>query len=295
MQARLFHLHALSALHCGTGQSVGVVDLPIARARSSGLPQVPGSSLRGVWRAHMESLHERGRDVEALFGPRNISDNAGAFAGALAVGDAHLLTLPVRSLAGVICHVTCPFILRRYRADLGRANLTAPALPAAPAEGQAALPKDSVNVLEGKLVLEDLDLGAKTDPALDAWADWIAAAIEPEDADCRGDMAARIALIPDRIFSFLAETGTEIRPRIAIDPETGTVRRGALWYEENLPAEAVLWGLYALSDSNRGGDERKAEALAAALPDSGLLLQLGGKAGVGRGLVRLLRSGVNHG
>ena len=37
MQHHLFHLHALSALHAGTGQAVGAVDLPIARERASGL------------------------------------------------------------------------------------------------------------------------------------------------------------------------------------------------------------------------------------------------------------------
>ncbi len=33
MQTRIFHLQALSALHVGTGQGVGIVDLPIARAK----------------------------------------------------------------------------------------------------------------------------------------------------------------------------------------------------------------------------------------------------------------------
>jgi len=41
MLQKTFHLHALSALHVGTGQSVGVVDLPIARSRATHLPLVP--------------------------------------------------------------------------------------------------------------------------------------------------------------------------------------------------------------------------------------------------------------
>ena len=45
MQTKIFHLHALSALHVGTGQGVGVVDLPIARAKATNLPLVPGSAL----------------------------------------------------------------------------------------------------------------------------------------------------------------------------------------------------------------------------------------------------------
>lgn len=45
MNTRIFHLHALSALHVGTGQGIGAVDLPIARSRATNLPLVPGSAL----------------------------------------------------------------------------------------------------------------------------------------------------------------------------------------------------------------------------------------------------------
>jgi CRISPR-associated protein Cmr4 len=295
MQPRVFHLHALSALHCGTGQAAGVVDLPIARARATQLPIVPGSSLRGVLRAHLESDERRKKDTEALFGPRRIGGTEDAFAGALAVGDAHLLLLPVRALAGILCYATSPFILNRYRQDLERAGLGPPELPKAPAEGWAKVCPGSVNRVAGKLVLEDLDLAADEDTSLNAWAERIANSVHPADEDGRKDLITRVALLPDDILSFLAETATEIRTRIAIDPETGTVKRGMLWYEENLPAEAVLWGVHALSASNHRDDRRDAEALAACLPDSGVLLQLGGKAGVGRGLVRLLRQEVAHG
>ena len=96
------------------------------------------------------------------------------------------------------------------------------------------------------------------------------------------------ALLPDAILDFLAETATEVRARIALDPETGAVKPGALWYEENLPAEAVLWGVFALSASNNPNDPRSEEDRARAMPASGTLLQLGGKAGAGRGLVRFL-------
>ena len=86
------------------------------------------------------------------------------------------------------------------------------------------------------------------------------------------------------------------RPRPALpapwtppNPDTGTVSDGALWYEEHLPAETVLWGMFALADSNNDG--RKAKDLARAVPDDELL-QLGGNAGVGSGLVRFLAEGA---
>ena len=78
-----------------------------------------------------------------------------------------------------------------------------------------------------------------------------------------------------------------MRTRIAVDPATGAVRKGMLWTEENLPAESLLWGVYAVSDSRLKSDTRKADELAGALSREALL-QLGGKAGVGRGLTRFL-------
>ena len=302
MRARLFHLHALSPLHCGTGQSVGVVDLPIARARATKLPIVPGSSLRGVLRQQVtDSDPEMDRTARTLFGPRTVTGDQDSFAGALAVGDAHLLVLPVRCLAGIVSYVTSPFILRRYARDLARAGIATPALPREPTGNEAAVTPGSVNLVNGKgaeqgdrpgshrkLVLEDLDLTAREDASLEDWATHVARTIHPGDAESRSDVIHRFALLPDAIMDFLAETATEVRARIAIDPETGTVKAGALWYEENLPAEAVLWGVFALSASNNREDPRSEEALAREMPVSGTLLQLGGKAGVGRGLVRFL-------
>lgn len=294
MQSRIYHLHTLSALHCGVGQATGTVDLPIARARATQLPIVPGSSLRGVLRAHVEADERMKKGAEALFGPRTISGANDAFAGALSVGDANLLLLPVRSLAGVVCFATSPFVLAAYRRDRLRSGLSAPELPQSPDGNQAKVGSDTANLLEGKLVLEDLDLDASEDPKLTEWARLLADSIFTDDLAGRVSLSTRIALLPDDIFVFLAETATEVRTRIAINPKTGVVRPGMLWFEENLPAESILWGVHALTGSNKQGDERDAQALEACLPASGVLLQVGGKAGVGHGLVRLIREGGSH-
>ncbi len=295
MQAKLFHLYALSALHCGTGQSAGVVDLPIARARATQLPIVPGSSLRGVLREHTTNYDPN--IAETLFGPKKIKSDKAAFAGALAIGDAHLLVLPVRCLAGIVSYVTSPFILTRYERDLKLAGVSPPKLPDSPANDTANVTGASVNLIDGKLVLEDLDLQANKEESLDPWAKRIARIVHPNDddndAEARKDFTCRFALLPDEVMSFLAETATEIRTRIAIDPNTGTVRKGALWNEENLPAEAVLWGIFALSEfNNQKADDtfKKADdTFNAALPNPDAPLQLGGNAGVGSGLVRFLK------
>jgi len=295
MNSRLFHLHTLSALHCGTGQSVGVVDLPIARARATQLPIVPGSSLRGVLRNELEGTD--GALAQALFGPRAITGNEQSFAGALAVGDAHLLVLPVRALAGILCYATAPFILQRYARDLHAAGLQAPSVPKPRDDKRALVVPKSANLMDNDtLVLEDLDLTGQGDGPTRQWAELIAAMIHPTDVDAQADFVNRFAILPDNILGFLAETATELRTRISIDEKTGTVKKGALWFEEHLPAETLLWGVYALSESRMPGQTRTVDDLKQALHkqlgDGEHLLQLGGQAGVGRGLVRLLAAEV---
>ena len=44
MLTKLLFIHALSPLHAGTGQGVGIIDQPIAREKATGIPFLPGSS-----------------------------------------------------------------------------------------------------------------------------------------------------------------------------------------------------------------------------------------------------------
>lgn len=284
MEQKIFHLHALSALHVGTGQSVGVVDLPIARARATNLPLVPGSGLKGVLRETLSECETITRERhKTLFGPEsNASEDT--HAGALAVGDAHLLLLPVRSFSGIVAFATCPFILDRYARDQG---VSAERL--ALVDEAAALPEGSTLASGGKVLLEDLDLNALSNNRIaNDWAKRIAAALYPDDSDWQDTFKKHFAILPDAVFSFLADTATEVRARIRIDPETRTVKEGALWYEENLPAESVLWGIIGISRSRNAKDGASAAELAACLPKQEMALQIGGKHTVGRGLCRLL-------
>ncbi len=289
MLTHLFHLHALSALHVGVGQAVGAVDLPIARSRATHLPLVPGSALKGVLRDELAPA-----EVPELFGPERIAEASAAYAGALAFGDAHLLLLPVRSLAGVCAFVTCPFVLGRYAEDCRRAGLVTPSLPAV-ASPQALLCRTTcLEVSENKMVLEDLDLHIAIDPCADDWADLLATRLHPDSADAQRQFRERLAILADDDFSFLADTATEIRQRIRIDDARGVVEDGALWSEENLPAETVLWGVIGAAASRQ--PQRPADAAqvwqrfvaAFARQAPGKVIQLGGKATSGRGLVRCL-------
>lgn len=278
MNTHILFLHALSPLHPGTGQGVGSIDLPIARERSTGIPYLPGSSIKGVLRDAAAGKIEKDR-LSALFGPE--TGSASEHAGAAVFGDAKLLLFPVRSLAGVFAYVTSPYLLERFAREAAFAGLIPPALPAAPAsDGWCRLAQGSVLKMGDKVYLEDLDLSHQEAKELKDWEDWLA---QHSEAPVKG----RLCLVHDDVMGFLLETATEVVARIRLEDETKTVAQGALWYEESLPAESLLYSLLSL------GSSRKKE-VAVALDDLKPLLgfaQMGGKASVGRGLCRLKLGG----
>lgn len=276
MKTCIFHLQNITALHSGVGQGVGVVDLPIARAKATNLPIVAGSSIKGVLR---DELNISTDDKNILFGKNENADHAGA----IAFGDANLLILPIRSFAGVVAYATCPFILRQYKRDVG-GNIAIPEL-----SDDCAWVVDNSNLLiDNKVVLEDLDIVAEKQNLADNWANQIATAIYPNSQEWQDEFKKRFVILPDSIFSFLADTATEIRTRIKIDRHTRVVQDGALWTEENLPADSVLWGVLGVSESRDKNNKKSADELAGLLPKDEINLQIGGKHTVGRGFCRLL-------
>lgn len=294
MTPLLFHLHALSALHAGTGQAAGAIDLPIAREKASHLPYLPGSSLKGVLR---DEFREQGDLQSILFGPERIDKNEDAFAGALAVNDARLLLFPVRSMAGVMAWATCPFILRQYRQTLDIAGVTPPADAPNLSSGEAAVVETGcvLSIAGNTVLLDDLDLTATGSGIATAWAEYLRKMLFGDDDDARKHFDPRFVILADDDFSFLADTSTEVRARIRINDKTGTVDDGALWYEENLPAESVLFGLIGVG-MDRSTAKRPSGELCGGFRDGmnagkGKTLQIGGKASVGRGLVRFTLTG----
>mgnify|MGYP003112077415 CR=1 FL=1 len=301
MQTQIFHLQNLSALHVGTGQGVGVVDLPIARSKSTNLPLVPGSAIKGVLRDELAAqAFLQPDDINTLFGPDTSLEDA--HAGAIAFGDANLLLLPIRSFAGTVAYATCPFILRQYKRDnnIKTADLQIPQLGGSDDDTVSArVTTNSSLIVRGtdRIALEDLDIQAYDNDTTQKWADAITESLYPENSkdyeDWRTQVASRFVILPDDIFSFLADTATEVRTRIRIDRKTRTVQQGALWTEENLPADSVFWGVIGVSQSRKKADNRSAQELADLLPKQEIQIQIGGKHTVGRGFCRLLLNANN--
>lgn len=275
MNTRPFLLHALSPLHAGTGHTPDIIDLPTARMKATGIPFLPGSSIKGVLRdARRATDREK---TEAVFGP---SDDPAAHAGALVVGDARLLALPVRSFRGTFAWVTSPLLLTLAKRDLEDASL---AIPTIIGRG-ARLAQGTICVHNDKLYLEDLDLPATVAAEATAWAQRLAPLAFPDD----DIFTKRFAIIDDDTMAFLWETATQVDARVRLDERTRTVAKGALWLEESLPPETLLIGLLAADRSRRRDVKMTPDEVLGFALSGEEVHQLGGKATTGRGRCRIV-------
>jgi CRISPR-associated protein Cmr4 len=284
MKTKLLFLHALSPLHAGTGQGVGVIDLPIAREKATGIPIVPGSSIKGVLRANCEDEGMRTR----VFGPE--TNHASDHAGSIQFSDLRLLFLPVRSLSGVFAWVTSPFLLRRFQRDAQMAGQMVPSIPQMEITESTCLvaANDSQLLLSIKgnqqVVLEDLPLeDVEMNGDVSSLADWLAPQIFDAELQWSALFKQRLCVVHDNVLSFLLDTATEVTARIQLDDEKKTVKPGALWYEEALPAESILVGLVVTKPVEANEDEVIGTVNQLAQKP----LQVGGSATVGRGLCKI--------
>lgn len=287
MNACLLFTHALTPLQAGTGQGVGVIDLPIARETATGIPYLPSSSLKGVLRDRCLS-HEQARShVVSIFGPDTL--NADAQAGGVQFSDQRLLLFPVRTLKGTFAWVTSPFVLRRLVRDCAAANISGfPTVPHV-AEQAALISPGNVLTLKNQnrllVILEDLDLEGEATDEAQLWASWIGKAIFA-DATWQTTLEEHFCIVHDDVFSFLLETATQVTARIRLQEDTKTVEKGGLWYEEALPAESVLYGLVIATPVEKTKLSPK-EILDTVRTLTTTPVQLGSSATIGRGLCQL--------
>ncbi len=273
----LLGLLAETSIHAGAGQMAGVIDLPIQREAHTAWPVVFGSAVKGALRALADE--QKAAWLIPVFGPETM--NASDHAGALLVSDARLLLLPVRSLTSHFKWVTCPALLKRLQADTERLGLKDAAFPVPEVEdaNSALAPEGAAN----GLFLEEFRFNLKT-ADLSAVITALARLMGREDAATA--LQKQLVLVHDDRFKHLAQFATPVNAHVCIDNQTKTVKTGALWYEESLPPDTVLYvGLYAQATRVKGETKTAAEVLHHITRDlfARPYLQLGGNETVGMG------------
>lgn len=242
-------LTAQTFIHAGASSSEAAVDLPIQRESHTDWPVVFGSGMKGALRSHFEDLLPQPAELISIFGPD--TTNAADHAGALLVSDARLVLLPVRSMTSHVKWVTCPAILKRLQKDFLRMNMPQQSLPdlAEAAETQALVAQGSA----GSLYLEEFCFSTKTQDLSSV----LALLKLLGGSEMEADFKQNLVIVSDNQFRFLCRSAIPVQAHIAIESETKTVKNGALWYQESLPPECLM---YCCLSCTNGRDKQKTGA-----------------------------------
>ncbi|MDX2305778.1 MAG: type III-B CRISPR module RAMP protein Cmr4 [Microscillaceae bacterium] len=316
--AKPLFIHCQSPMHVGSGSDLGLVDLPIQRESHTGFPKIEASSLKGAIRENFEgkaTKKEDWIDIQLLFGFDDDDDSLAEdvkkefstqkdrdFSGALAFSDARLLLFPVKSFKGIFAYVTCPQVLTRFKNDLkicGEQDTKLKALNDAiklaeiestVADEDYLCTKKGDNKLQ--VILEEYAFETTKHENTLALAEAIAEYLEV-------DLKERVVILPDNVFSDFVKLFTEVITRNKIDNSKGTVAKGALFTEEYLPAESVLYSLvfanniFTADDKRKGsfvkddkeGEAKKVQSYFAAKTNN-TFMQIGGNSTLGKGIVK---------
>ena len=300
-ERHLLTFYTRTPLHVGSGATVEVVDLPVARERTTNFPIMPGTGLKGVllqrarerWAGPKSKPDDLPEEAKVLFGSEDEAPADGDtarkkavhYAGCLQIMEAKLLAFPVRSLAGCFAWLTCPTALSRYQRDTGaQFEIPTPAKDHTIAGSELVVPSDA----DGQCVLEEYALRVQGAPAQKAAHAQTVAALAKicSDALWMKHLGARLAVVHDENFQHYVTSCTEVVQRIKINPATRTVDGSGLFTQENIPCETLFYSVITVVNSRRPGDSPKppAELLAQLLPDAPPpLMQFGGDETTGHG------------
>ncbi len=226
MTTRILSLFTRTPLHIGAGASVGAIDQPIIRERHTGFPYIPGSAIKGVIADLFLNNDKRTAEGEALLGKEDASQ-----AGTIAFGEGKLLAFPVRSAKGCFAWVTSPMVLRRWMRDC---NLTGeiPQPEGSLVYAPMALQTEQNQVLLEGYLLDAAPLPSSLVPLLSkACADPMWSELLPH----------HLLVSSDELLSHFCTSSCEIAQHVAIDDTTGTAKAGALFNQENVPAETLFY------------------------------------------------------
>jgi Uncharacterized protein predicted to be involved in DNA repair (RAMP superfamily) len=219
----------------------------------------------------------------------------------------------VRSIKGVFAWTTCGLALERWARTLKDLHESFPEIPTTslgvePDGTPHCFALNGVRDTENYVVLEDVVFKDQSHPTKDnndlvaKLASWLADMVFPNEPGWGERLKNNLVILPNDEFAFFVQHSTEVLTRIRLIPDTKTVQPGALWTEEHLPEDTLLYApVHArriMSPSNNH------EVRAFSLPDKPLeeavkvlddvqqklsgILQIGGDETTGCGFARMI-------
>ncbi|MCM8816032.1 MAG: type III-B CRISPR module RAMP protein Cmr4 [Candidatus Omnitrophica bacterium] len=275
-------------LHCGTGQDIGIVDQPLQRERYTNYPRIQGSEIKGVFREHFK----QNQYVEEIFGPEGGGDEGGEFASAVSFADARVLLFPVKSLKDVYVWITCKDVLERFNRTLKLSGInTYDILTNIPdCDNDSIIINDNSLVIDNKVVLEEYLFNPAVEEQLKESFFKLVDLIVPNCKQYtyfKDRLKKKICIVSNEIFREFTEMSTEVINRIGINHDTGVVKEGALWTEEYLPTDTILYFPVFATGSRKAGSKLSSEQIISTIKAIQPYIQIGGNETVGKGFVRI--------
>ena len=282
MSKKIAFYHCHTPLHIGSGTTLDIIDLPVQRESHTDFPVMPSSSIKGVIRAEYGfkevnfSPNNFPEKPEAC--PENVNQEKckeffnlfghGEHEGDIIFTDGKILLFPVKSVKGVFVWITSPFVIERFKRDTGiDIQFNKEAL-----KNKGTVVSSEEPVISNKyLVLEELSFEAEVDNSLKNSFDMLGLDIDPK----------KIAILSDDSFRYFVKNHTEVNARTRIDQTKGTVKEGALWYEELVPAETVFYNLIFSRTENNENINNVADFI------NNEIFQFGGDETLGRGFTKV--------
>lgn len=273
-------MYGVTPCHAGSGSSFSVIDLPIQRERHTNWPVIHASGMKGAMRAQFDRYKGEIKEApqvavdltELVFGSEKSE-----FAGSLSISDAKILAFPMRSSFAPFIWITSPAVLARLNKDLKLAGK-----PTADLSALTNLTKGKALWVNGdfeagkNILLEDVEVSTQEAMELSPMKDLLA-------------KAERLLIVHDEVFNYGVSNCTSVMAHISIDQRTGTTDPGSLRYQEELPADTLLYSVVSWGNSRNIGDQIKADMIKGFVTEQVISshLQVGGDETLGRGIFEL--------
>jgi len=307
--AKPIFMYVETPLHVGSGNDLGIIDLPIQRERHTGFPKIEGSSLKGCIREIFEekaTSDDEKIKVHIAFGYDPSDENESIkgnfkdkehFAGSIGFSDAKILLFPVKSAKGIFAWTTCTTVLNKFKENLdmiGYPNeLVIPKTQ--------TVPSNSEILIGNSVILEEFTFeNVKKDESCQKLSEQLSNMIFKNQKGnfLKSKMMKNLIVLEDDDFKDFVTNSTEVITRTKIDNLTGTVSDTALFNEEYLPSETVLYSMALFSPilvdefEDKFKDIKTDQIIAEKIIQKYFIdnfpsiLQIGGNSTIGKGIVR---------
>lgn len=306
---RILFYFCESKLHPGAGGGETYIDKPIQRNPISEYPLIRSGSVKGALRNHIkrscpinepDKLEWKKNFFYRTFGPPakpgTDEPHPSDFGGALDFSDADILLFPVASYKGLFAWITCPEVIFNFCRHIERLGWTGQIETEIPLdENEASVSNKNINEYgqgeECRVTLKSVTFTTRKDysDTIDTLAGYIKKSL-PSSMTYNyltSKLKDRIIILNNDVFRDYVVLYTEVITRNRIG-ETGTVEKGALWTEEYLPTNTILFGSVTTTEDNIKLIEQF-ERLSMERP----LVQMGGNKTVGNGVVRFSSYEIN--